>query len=186
MFSTTMDVDPFHSDGLSILSFGDDTSSIMGLGELVSSPPCEINFEQSETKTSPPEVQQDIRSVPISDDESISGASLFSDTSLQFLCDESHHDPSMEEMVVKLNRSMMRSARSRAMVSKTVFPDLRKQSLERKNKKQMVSSFTSFRRKSSLVRKAQRSNATKHTTYSNSNGVDKSSLLHFLRATKKW
>ncbi|CAJ1963289.1 unnamed protein product [Cylindrotheca closterium] len=188
-YSTTgidKSVDPFDSDDFSILSFGD--ADIQEDLDEFGCPPS-LNREQSTTPTDtppPPDIET-IRSIPISDDESTSGTSLFSDTSLQFLSNpqspkssELHDNTSLEEMVVKLNRSMIRSARSRAMISKAVFPDLRKQGLKRNKKPIMLAS------KSSLVHKVQRSTATAKHTYSNSSGFAKSSLLDFLRATKKW
>ncbi|KAL3942021.1 MAG: hypothetical protein SGBAC_003707 [Bacillariaceae sp.] len=184
---TTIDINvhPFQSDDLSILSFSDDITEVFD--EVDYAP--NLSLEHTETKTPLLEIEA-TRSVPVSDDESISEGSLFSVISLHSLgdkqspiasCEEDSH-PSMEDLVVKLNQSMMRSARSRAMVSTKVFADLKKQGMQG-NKKQTVSASSAFDIKSSL-RKVQKSTA-KHT-YAKNDGIARSSLLQFLRATKKW
>lgn len=174
-----LDIDPFHSDELSILSFTDD-----------------IIEQQQEQHVKPNNTPLEINishSVPVSDDESISEASLFSGISFHTTdCSDEQQSQesstrceaessslsippascSMEELVAKLNKSMMRSARTRALISKNVYPDLNrnKLSLHKAQQRSTKHKYNSGIATQSLVLGTSTDN----------------SICGFLRATKKW
>ncbi|CAJ1949211.1 unnamed protein product [Cylindrotheca closterium] len=134
--------------------------------------------------------------VPVfGDDESISDTSIFSHFSFDPVDEEpftktsENAPPPTEKMISKLNSMMMRSALSRAIVSKTVYPDLKK------NKTRKISfDYSSSSTKSSYHKASPRS-ASKHTRRTNDKistdsvrlgSRQDSSIGGFLRASKKW
>jgi len=96
------------------------------------------------------------------DDWSISSDAIF----LQTTIFQPHNDqelPSIEAMIFKLSRTMLRSARTRAIVSKNVYPDLRRRGYglpEKKNKRDSLSWS-----KTMTVFKANRSHCTKPSDF---------------------
>mmetsp|Transcript_36550 Transcript_36550/g.88582 ORF Transcript_36550/g.88582 Transcript_36550/m.88582 type:complete len:153 (-) Transcript_36550:111-569(-) len=117
--------------------------------------------------------------------------SLFSDIGFHSVDEEEQEPlPSLEATLAKLSRSMLLSARSRAMVSKNVYPDLRKRGLNKKVKKASALGPSSSMK--TTVHKAQRTFCNKKNPYCNSGQCNTTKILGnsivggFLRATKKW
>mmetsp|Transcript_36551 Transcript_36551/g.88584 ORF Transcript_36551/g.88584 Transcript_36551/m.88584 type:complete len:151 (-) Transcript_36551:111-563(-) len=115
--------------------------------------------------------------------------SLFSDIGFHSVDEEEQEPlPSLEATLAKLSRSMLLSARSRAMVSKNVYPDLRKRGLDKKVKKASAGGPSSSMK--TTVHKAQRTLCNKNNQYKraqyDATKIDGNSIGRFLRATKKW
>ena len=134
MINSTIELDLIHTDDLSVFSFGEDDIEV-SVGVAGLSVPVDI----VKTFESVPFSLESAYAAPVSDedddDESNAEDSLFTDVSFhqhykqEPSAIDGHRPSTFEEMITKLNRSMLRSARTRALVSKTVVPDLRKKGL---------------------------------------------------------
>ena len=178
----------FQADDLSIWSFGDDITATIGSyhRELdtttTTSKPCS-SIEIDATKAFAPSVSDD--------DESISGRSLFSSgLTLHSSNDDpssaSEKPPSFGIMVSKLNSMMMKSAKSRAIISNTVFAELKK-------KARKISLDCTSTNKPSLHKASRQSPKHSHQNKDNIStdsirlgSRQDSNIGGFLRASKKW
>ncbi|CAJ1963152.1 unnamed protein product [Cylindrotheca closterium] len=187
---TEIDYD-LNSDDMSVFSFVENVEEAGASGEdhdnvrFSGLRPC------METKTiSVPFKVDDGFAAPVSDEEeSLSDNSLFSDISFHPVADDKEGIPSMEALVAKLNRSMLRSARSRAMVSKTVFPDLRKRGTNRRVNTTPVDSPSSsiktiLHRGPRMICKTPSSSIC--IAQCDAMKIDGNSIGDFLRQTKRW
>ena len=176
-------------DDLSMLSFGDDIAENF---DFHADPDSEVATSFKPCGM----VEIDVSGlVPVSDDdESISAASLLSNFSFHTVNAEEQppvagadRTPSFQLMVSKLNSMMMRSARSRAIISTTVFPDLKKKSRKISLDVSSAAKPSVHKANKPSPKHCQQRNHGKISTDSMRLGSRQDSCIGgFLRASKKW
>mmetsp|Transcript_41023 Transcript_41023/g.98909 ORF Transcript_41023/g.98909 Transcript_41023/m.98909 type:complete len:190 (+) Transcript_41023:682-1251(+) len=168
-------------DHVSVLAFNDGASSRLANGaqpnfvQMLRSNNCYSTFEMSTQQSNPMYFEG----------EHIRDASTISGFGMHIPREEEeprvYQGPvaSIEKMVAKLDRSMMRSDKSREMLCKTVFAELplRKRQIEASSPKTKGS-----------VNKARRLSYKRHTYTGATKVVSRqhNNLISFLRASKKW